>query len=89
MAIGPVDILLIPVGGTYTIDAGEAVKVVAQLRPGIVIPMHFKTSHSSINIAPVEGFIQHFDRVAKRPYLELDRLEPGAGMQVIVLDYQR
>lgn len=37
-----VDILLIPVGGVYTIDAKKAVEVINQIEPRIVIPMHFK-----------------------------------------------
>ncbi len=39
----PVDVLFIPVGGHYTIDALEAKKVVEQLAPAVVIPMHYKT----------------------------------------------
>ncbi|MDP2728416.1 MAG: MBL fold metallo-hydrolase [Dehalococcoidia bacterium] len=39
----PVDILLIPVGGFYTIDAARATQVVEQLTPRVVIPMHYKT----------------------------------------------
>ena len=39
--IGPVDILMIPVGGVYTIDASQAQKIVGQVDPKIVIPMHF------------------------------------------------
>ena len=34
---------MIPVGGTYTIDAKEASKVISDLEPGIVIPMHYQT----------------------------------------------
>ena len=42
--IGPVDILMIPVGGKYTIFGDKARAVVAQLRPKrLVIPMHFRT----------------------------------------------
>lgn len=36
-----VDILLIPVGGTYTINAKQATEVISQLEPRIVIPMHY------------------------------------------------
>ncbi|NLU49052.1 MAG: MBL fold metallo-hydrolase [Syntrophomonadaceae bacterium] len=86
-AMGRLDVLLVPVGGTYTIDAQEAVQVVNQLQPRVVIPMHFKTPHSTINIAPVEGFIHNYDRVAKRPYLEMSAPEPGTEMKVILLDY--
>lgn len=41
--IGNVDILLIPVGGGYTIDALDAVKVTKELKPKIIIPMHYRT----------------------------------------------
>lgn len=37
------DILFIPVGGTFTIDDNEAVEVIGQIEPLIVIPMHYKT----------------------------------------------
>jgi hypothetical protein len=41
-AIGEVDILMIPIGGKYTIDAKEAEKVIGQINPKIIIPMHYK-----------------------------------------------
>jgi L-ascorbate metabolism protein UlaG (beta-lactamase superfamily) len=42
-AIGPTDVLIIPVGGHYTIGPAEADAVIAQVGPRVVIPMHFKT----------------------------------------------
>lgn len=42
-AIGRPDVLMVPIGGHYTIDATQAHGVVARLRPGIVVPMHYKT----------------------------------------------
>ncbi len=42
-AMGAVDIVLIPVGGHYTIDATDATQVVGQLNPLVVIPMHYQT----------------------------------------------
>jgi len=39
--IGDVDILLIPIGGHYTIDAAEAVSIIHKIEPSIVIPMHY------------------------------------------------
>ena len=44
--IGDIDILMIPVGGTYTIDAKTAVEVINQIEPKIVIPMHYKVDAS-------------------------------------------
>lgn len=42
--LGDVNVLLIPVGGLYTIDANEAVKVIQKIEPSIVIPMHYQTT---------------------------------------------
>ena len=42
--IGSVDILMIPVGGCYTIDGKQAADIVKQIEPKIIIPMHFKTA---------------------------------------------
>lgn len=42
-ALTPVDILIIPVGGFYTVDAGQATEVLRQLESPVVIPMHYKT----------------------------------------------
>lgn len=39
-----IDILMIPVGGVYTIDTKAASKVISSIEPGIVIPMHYQTS---------------------------------------------
>jgi len=40
--IGEIDILMIPVGGIYTISAKEAPKIISQIEPKIVIPMHYQ-----------------------------------------------
>ena len=39
--IGETDILLVPVGGTYTLDAAEAAELVKKVEPSIIIPMHY------------------------------------------------
>ena len=57
-AVGPVDVLLIPVGGFYTIDAAQATQVVEQLEPKMVIPMHVKTDKLNFPIALVDDFLR-------------------------------
>ncbi len=52
------DVLLIPVGGKYTIDAKQAVEVIAQIEPRIVIPMHYKVEGLKIDVEPVDKFIR-------------------------------
>lgn len=54
--IGKVDILLIPIGGFYTIDVKEAGKVVEDLKPLVTIPMHYKTQRCDFPISTVEEF---------------------------------
>jgi len=56
-AIGRVDVLLIPVGGYFTIDAAEATRVAAALSPKIIFPMHYKTPVLDFPIAGVEDFL--------------------------------
>jgi L-ascorbate metabolism protein UlaG (beta-lactamase superfamily) len=56
--IGAVDILLVPVGGFFTIDASEASEVCNQLKPKVIIPMHFKTPKCAYPIAGVEDFLR-------------------------------
>jgi len=54
--IGEIDILMIPIGGTYTIDGKEAEKVISQIDPKIIIPMHYKVPGLNIEIAGEEEF---------------------------------
>jgi len=62
-ALGAVDVLLIPVGGHFTIDAAAAAGLVGEIGPGIVIPMHFKTDKVDFPIAPVDGFTEMMENV--------------------------
>ena len=58
-AIGQPDVLMIPVGGTYTLDAGRALKCVELLKPRVTVPMHYQTRFSEdMGIAPVSEFLQ-------------------------------
>jgi len=53
-----IDILLIPVGGKYTIDAKESTKIISQIEPRIVIPMHYKIPNLKLDIDKVDKFIK-------------------------------
>ncbi|MHA1238594.1 MAG: MBL fold metallo-hydrolase [Candidatus Odinarchaeia archaeon] len=55
--LGKIDVLFIPVGGVYTIDAEGASQIINQIKPKIVIPMHFKVPGLTLGIASVEKFI--------------------------------
>ncbi len=55
-----IDVLMIPVGGIYTIDAKVASKVISSIEPGIVIPMHYQTAKLTVdeNLAGVDKFLE-------------------------------
>jgi len=86
--IGPIDLVMIPVGGTYTIDADQAVEVVKQLQAKVVLPMHYKTATFSADspLAPVDDFVAKFGQpVEKVTQLEIDENSIGefAGKVII------
>jgi len=56
--LGEIDILLIPVGGYYTIDAKVATQVCNQLKPKVIIPMHFKNNKCGFPITGVDEFLK-------------------------------
>ena len=57
-AIGLVDLLLLPVGGHYTIDADQAVLTIQQLKPRNVAPMHYQIGYGHLPIATAASFLE-------------------------------
>lgn len=55
--IGEVDILFIPIGGTFTVDDKQAWNVVNKIKPKIIIPMHYKIGGLSLPIAGIDPFL--------------------------------
>jgi L-ascorbate metabolism protein UlaG (beta-lactamase superfamily) len=89
--IGSVDILFIPVGGYYTIDAKTAAEVCSDLKPKVIMPMHYKTLKANLPIAGIEDFIQGKENV-KRLNSSIFQSTPGnfpADPQIIVIDPAR
>ena len=72
--ISKVDILMIPVGGVYTIDAKTAVRVISSLEPGIVIPMHFQTENLKLS-EKLDGVDKFLNEMGIENFKELDRLK--------------
>lgn len=87
-AIDAVGLLLIPVGGTYTVDAEGAAKVVESLKARLVIPMHFKTEKCDLPVAGVDDFLTKMRNVKKLEESEIelspDKL-PEDGPEVWVM----
>ncbi|MDE7082205.1 MAG: MBL fold metallo-hydrolase [Clostridia bacterium] len=85
----PVNVLLIPVGGTYTIDAEMAKEYVDRIMPDIVIPMHYRTKDCKLDIDKVDEFLNLFDGEiideVEGNELELSRTDLGGETKIVVL----
>lgn len=88
--IGKVNVLLIPVGGTYTIDAKQAKILLEAINPQIAIPMHFKPNDGCLDISNVSVFLQQFSAdkisVAGCNELQIDDKRQVNGTQIIYLE---
>lgn len=70
--VGGVDVLLVPVGGFYTIDASVASQVCDSLKPRVIIPMHFKTPKCDFPIVTEEDFLKGKGNVRKLDSSEVE-----------------
>jgi len=85
--LGEIDTLMIPVGGIYTVDAEEAVKVINQLEPKIVIPMHYKLPKLKVKLKGVEDFLKEVgvkEEIAEQLIIKKRDL-PKDEMRVVVM----
>jgi L-ascorbate metabolism protein UlaG (beta-lactamase superfamily) len=89
--IGEVDVVMIPVGGTYTIFGKEADHVISQLNPkSVVFPMHFKTDSASFLPYTGDDFTEGKQNVKKVDgnTFKLDLSARGGGLIYVVLNYK-
>lgn len=89
--IGEVDVLFVPVGGFYTIDAKEAVELVRKLEPSIVIPMHFNkpelNQETFGKLLTVDEFIKNIgSEPEKVQKLSLKKEGMAEGMKVVIME---
>lgn len=86
--IGGVDVLLIPVGGVYTVSAKEASEIINQIEPRIVIPMHYHVPKLKIKLEGVDKFLKIMGVKSIIPQNKLlikKKDLPAEDMQVVVL----
>lgn len=83
--LGRADILMLPVGGNYTIDAREAKKYVEGFRPAVCIPMHYKVKGLTVDIAGAEEFLSFFGRAERMQSLTFSERSVGDS-KIIVME---
>src|SRR3989344_3177064 len=69
--IGNVDILFVPVGGVYTIAAKGASKIVNQIEPRLVIPMHYFLPNLKFKLDKVDDFLKEMGVKNEEPQNKL------------------
>jgi L-ascorbate metabolism protein UlaG (beta-lactamase superfamily) len=83
-----IDILFVPVGGTYSLNAKQAVEVINQIEPRIVIPMHYKTPDLKIDLASVDAFCKELgactEKTSKFKIAKKDL--PQEDMKIVVME---
>jgi L-ascorbate metabolism protein UlaG (beta-lactamase superfamily) len=88
-SIGKVDVLLVPVGGHFTIGPKEALGVIKALDPAVVIPMHYKTDVLDFPIAPVEDFLSLAGAHERAGASEIEINKDDLGSRrIIVLEHE-
>ena len=86
-----IDVLLVPVGGHCTIGPAQAAEVISQLGPKVVIPMHYATEISAVELEQLDGFLREMGVTEVQPQARLN-LTPSSlppEPTIMVLQYRR
>lgn len=89
--LGAVNVALVPVGGGNGLNAGQAAEVISLIEPDIVIPMHYKTPYTSLNLDSLDKFLKvmGLGTVQPQEMLRVTLDELPEQPQVVVLEPQQ
>lgn len=87
--IGRTDILMLPVGGGFTIDPTTATEVMNAIKPSVTLPMHYKSEKIAVPLAPVEDFTEGKKRVriVRGPEMEFTVKSLPEEPEIILLQF--
>jgi L-ascorbate metabolism protein UlaG (beta-lactamase superfamily) len=92
-AIGPVDVLMIPIGGIYTLNGADAKEVVKQIKPTrLILPMHYGTRVYEDLLDPSEfiGGLKNVDKLLKTNQIEIEpSSKPPAEPRIVLLGWEK
>lgn len=88
-SLGKIDVLLIPIGGNYTINGKEASELAKHINSHVIIPMHYSTPELSFQLDGLEDFLTHMKNGEKIGLNKLSINEKLTGEnQVKILNYK-
>lgn len=82
------DILMLPIGGTYTIDTPQAEALIRLLRPRHAIAMHFRTDAYAIDITPCDRFAQDMHAAFMPHEIEFTQETLSTLPEIMILSYK-
>ncbi len=90
-ALPDIDILMVPVGGHGALDADKAAEVISLLEPHVVIPMHYRTSATTVELDPIGKFLKEMGVTEQTPQdsLRITKADLPEETQVIILEYKQ
>ncbi|MGE5626769.1 MAG: MBL fold metallo-hydrolase [Solirubrobacterales bacterium] len=88
--LGSIDVLLIPIGGNFTIDGAEAALLSKEIKSHIVIPMHYKTGSLNFTLEGLEKFLINMKNAYKTDACTLNMNgDLNEYNQVKILEYKK
>jgi L-ascorbate metabolism protein UlaG (beta-lactamase superfamily) len=90
-AFGSVDVLLVPVGGGNALSAAKAAEVVNLIEPGIVIPMHYSTPDTKLELSSLNAFLKQMglsEEIEPEESIKLSKRDIPDETRVVVLSYK-
>lgn len=87
-AMEDLDVMLIPIGGTFTIDTMQAEEIIRAAKPKVAIAMHFRTDDYEINIARPDAFIADMQAVRMPREIEITKENIASLPPVLVMAHK-
>lgn len=89
--LGAVNVALVPVGGGNGLTAPQAAEVIGLIEPEIVVPMHYKTPLTNLDLDPLDRFLKEMgiSKVTAEPMLRISGRSLPEQTQVVVLEPQQ
>ena len=89
--LGTVNVALVPVGGGGSLNAAKAAEVVSMLEPNLVVPMHYSTPDTKVDLDELGKFIKEMglSKQDAQPTLKVSRSSLPDETHVVVLEYQK
>lgn len=87
-ALENLDVLMLPIGGTYTIDTPQAEELIRSLKPRVAIAMHFRTPEYEIRVTTEEAFAAGMHAARLPREIEITKDNIGSMPAAVIMDYK-